>query len=204
VGRSKTPRKKTRTTVTDRARKANAKRGNPTGGRKKKTGGGPAISDVELLFRLRIVERALIDGQRGAQVVEALAREGRDVPYSTVSQYQRRVRDKWAAEDDQLRPIWRERQMRKLHDIAAKLERQQAWGHWVNVQRLIADVEGNNAPTKVEVTQREQFDGWTPKELRAFIASEGETVPERFDARGEQDGARGPEWPGNGEHATVH
>lgn len=151
--------------------------------------GGTSTSDSEQLFRLRVVEQAIIDGKRGGQIREALKDVGRDIPYSTVERYMRRVRDKWAHEDSLLRPIWRERQMRKLHDVADRLERGGHWGHWIACQKLIADLEGNLAPVKVEHKNVEEFDGWTVEELEAYVASKGQVRPERFVEGG---GAAGP------------
>jgi hypothetical protein len=175
--------------VASRAANANAKGGAITedapqrprrGGHYKGGPGGGATSDSEQLFRLRIVEQAIIDGKRGGQILEVLKGHGRDISYSTLSMYMRRVRDKWAHEDSLLRPIWRERQMRKIHDVADRLERGGHWGHWIACQKLIADLEGNLAPVKVEHKQVEEFDGWTVEELEAYVASKGQVRPERF------------------------
>lgn len=158
--------------------------------------GGKRITDAELLYRLRVVEQALIDGKRGGEILDVLKNEhSRDVPYSTVASYMQRVRDKWEQEDAMLRPLWRERQLRKLHDVAATLEGKSEWGNWVKVQRLIADLEGNLAPVKVEHSQADPFEGWSLDELRRFIDTKGKEVPQR--ARGESGGAGngGTVWP---------
>lgn len=176
-------------TVTERALESDEKYGSITEvspGRRPKNGGnykggpgGAVTSDAEQLFRLRIVEQAIIDGKRGGQIVEELKKHGRVLTYNTAAMYMRRVRDKWALEDSLLRPIWRERQMRKLHDVAERLERGGYWGHWVSVQKLIADLEGNLAPVKVEHRQVEEFEGWTVEELETYVESKGQIRPAR-------------------------
>lgn len=174
------------------------------GGPKKKRIGGDRISQAELLYRLRIVEQALIDGMRGGQVMEhlnSIVGQKKPIPYTTVSHYMGRVKDKWEAEDKMLRPIWRERQLRKLHDVAHKLETQAAWAHWIAVQKLIADLEGNLAPVKVEHSHRDEFEGWTLEELREYIASDGKRIPERALTAGEGAGKTGSVF-SSGE--TVH
>lgn len=193
MAKGTTKEKRKSSSVGERARKSAKKNGEIAAGkgRRRRTGGNP-ISDVEMLYRLRIVEAALIDGKRGAEIIEALALEGRVVPYSTVCDYMRRVRDKWEQEDSLLRPLWRERQLRKLHDVAAKLEKGMNWGHWVNVQKLIAQVEGNLAPQKLEVEHHsDPFDGWTIEELRRFVESEGKEIPSRFGETGPELGVSG-------------
>lgn len=155
---------------------------------------GGATSDAELLYRLRVVEQAIIDGKRGAQIQEELKNHGRTVPYTTVMGYTRKVRDKWSHEDSLLRPIWRERQMRKLHDVAAILEAGGHWGHWVAVQKLIADLEGNLAPVKVEHKQVDQFEGWTVEELERYVESGGQFRPSRVAQESGGVGEGGMEW----------
>lgn len=142
--------------------------------------GGKSTPDCELLYRLRVVEACLLDGKRGGEIIEELQAHGRTVPVSTVNHYIVRIRDKWEQEDSLVRPIRRERQTRKLHDVARKLEALGAWGHWIAVQKLIADLEGNLAPVKVEHSKADPFEDWSLDELRSYIESKGESVPERF------------------------
>lgn len=195
----KTTSKKTKPpSVGDRAQKAIAKKGVVTaknGRRKPPKGKGATLSDADLLLRLRIVEQALIDGKRGGQVLEELnAALSLNVPYSTCADYMRRVRDKWELEDSMLRPIWRERQMRKVHEIAKEIEKDRAWGHWISAQRLIADLEGNLAPVKVDVTHRDQFEDWELDELKRYVKSEGKEIPERFAKESQIGGSEGAVW----------
>jgi hypothetical protein len=136
------------------------------------------ISGAEMLHRLRVVEQAIIDGKRGGEIVQHLEEEHKiTVAYNTVKKYMARVRDKWESEDAVLRPIWRQRQLTKLHQVALKMENSKAWGPWVSCQRLIADVEGNLQPVKVQQMEADPFEGWTTEELRAFVRSEGKIRP---------------------------
>jgi len=137
-------------------------------------------TQAEELFRLRVVEQAIMDGKRGGQIIELFADlHNRTISANQLTRYMGMVRDKWEAEDSLLRPMWRERQIRKLHDIAGKLETLAAWSHWIAVQKLIADLEGNNAPLKVEQKTVDEFDGWSLEQLREFVKSEGETEFQR-------------------------
>ena len=190
------PKQRPRGNVSPRAERETSANGNVPSGRKNRGkvpgSGGPATPDCELLFRMRIVEKCLLDGMRGGEIIEALQAEGRTVPVSTVNHYIVRIRDKWNQEDSLLRPIRRERQTRKLHDVARKLEDAQAWGHWVAVQKLIADLEGNLAPVKVEHSQADPFEEWSLDELRAYIDSKGQSEPRRLATASGRLGERGP------------
>jgi hypothetical protein len=67
VGKATTPKRRRPSSAGARARKATAKKGPQKAGKgkRRKPPGGKPTSDAELLFRLRIVEKALIDGKRG-------------------------------------------------------------------------------------------------------------------------------------------
>jgi hypothetical protein len=180
-------------TVGERVEASAEKRGDPIPekGPRRRRGGGLVPTDAELLFRLRVVEAALLDGKRSGGVMEALKDEGRVVPLSTVNGYILRIRDRWEMEDAMVRPMRRERQTRKLHDVAEKLEALGAWGHWIAVQKLIADLEGNLAPVKVEHKQVDQFEDWSLVELREYIDSDGEVIPPRLVADSARRSERG-------------
>lgn len=184
MNEQKTRKGGTRINASTRAKRSIEVRGEQRPGRGQRVkppgSGGKSLTDAELLFRLRIVEACLLDGKRGGEVIEALKEAGRTVPLSTVNHYIVRIRDKWEQEDSLVRPIRRERQTRKLHDVARKLEALGAWGHWIAVQKLIADLEGNLAPVKVEHSKADPFEDWSLDELRSYIESKGESVPERF------------------------
>ena len=156
------------------------------------------IPKAERLFRFRIVEACLRDGKRGAEIVEELQAHGRKVVWSQVSEYIADVKYKWEQEDAQLRPIWRERQLRKLHEVALKLEAPKTWGHWIRLQELIAKIEGNMAPEKVDVTTRtDEFEGWTVEELRQYVETDGRQIPIRFKpAQASTGDSEGVPWDG--------
>lgn len=193
------------------------KTGNPSSGapvknKKKRTPPpkGGLIPKAERLFRFRLVEASLRNGKRGAEIMEELHSFGRHVSWAQVSEYIADVRYKWEQEDAQLRPIWRERQLRKLHEIARQIEETKAWGHWIRLQELIAKVEGNFAPEKIDVTTHtDEFEGWTVEELKHYVESDGREIPLRF--RPAQTSSRhGSEVPwesaegGNGRAGTIH
>jgi len=172
VAETENRKKARKTTVSERAMRRAAGRHE----RKR----GKRIPDAELLLRMRYVEQALIDGKRGQGVVDFLKEKKINVKYGTVVSYMQRVRDRWEEDDALLRPIWRERQLRKLHDVAYELESMKEWKYWIQVQKLIAHIEGNLAPTQHKVeTKTDAFEDWTLQELRDFVDTKGEAMPER-------------------------
>ena len=172
-------------------------------GKAKSKGSTGSVTRTELLYRLRIVEQALVDGKRGAEILAVLAASGRKVSPGTLTRYIRMVRDKWGEEDALMRPIWRERQLRKLHDVAFKLEQSEAWSQWIQAQRLIADIEGNLAPTQVDHhLSVDPFDEWKLDELERYVQSQGRVIPARFADGSETTPALGEVEPGESE--TVH
>lgn len=193
-----TPRKPVGTTALDRAEASNEKREKARAKRKKqgeKFGEPGSITDAEALLRLRIVEQCLVDGKSVGAIMQELEEvHDRKLTYSAVSRYIVKVRDKWAREDALTGPVRRERQLRKLHEIAFRLEGLQAWGHWLGVQKLIADIEGNNAPLKVEHAPAEPFEGWSLKELQTYVESGGKAVPGRLAGGGEATGQGNQPW----------
>jgi hypothetical protein len=145
-------------------------------------GGGPnkvATSRAERLFRLRVVEEAMVEGKRAAEVQEVLAAVGRVVPTRTVADYIRAVRLKWEEEDRIHRKSTRARQLRDLYQTAALMKKSRAWASWVATQKLIADLEGN-VPERGQLpdeTPAGDFDGWSQEELDSYIVSGGEAEP---------------------------
>lgn len=135
-------------------------------------------SDAERLFRFRVVEEALRDGKRGSEIMDLLSEKGRKCTWTTVSQYISDVIYKWEMEDAQLRPVWRERQLRKLHNVASLLELRGKWNVWIRVQELIAKIEGNLSPTKIDVSAQDDFEGWSLDELTRYI--QNNEIPERL------------------------
>lgn len=171
---------------------------------------GNKITKAERLFRFRVVEQSMRDGKRGAEIMEDLHAVGRHCLWPMVSEYIADVRYKWEMEDAQLRPIWRERQLRKLHEVSLKLEGPKTWNQWIRVQELIARVEGNLAPEKVDVTTRtDEFEGWSVTELRQYVETDGRFIPERFrSARASKGNGSSLPWEhaskGNGAAGSMH
>lgn len=129
-----------------------------------------ALACAAVPLHLRLIERFLIMGKRGGQIIEAIHKEhGIMIDPGLFWDYVERIRDKWEREDRLLRPIWRERQLRKLHDVAERLEQKELWQSWIQLQKMIADIEGNYAPIKVEARAVDPFEGWTAEELQLFV-----------------------------------
>jgi len=190
-------------------KKSRGKHGNKKPG-KPPAGGGPnrvQTSRAERLFRLKVVEEAMVSGKRAAAVQEALAKAGRVVPARTVGDYIRAVRLKWEEEDKLHSRSTRQRQLRDLYATAEEMKANRAWASWVSCQKLIADLEGNfpkdDGPTATDAP--EDFAGWSREELDAYIASGGEAEPSWIKAAREagQAPSRGNghdrDWPDDGD-----
>lgn len=163
-------------------KRARKKTGNLKGG-KPPAGGGPdrvQTTRAERLFRLRVVEEAMIEGKRAAAVQEALAKVGRAVPARTVTDYIRAVRLKWEEEDKLHSGATRQRQLRDLYETARSMKAAKAWSAWVATQKLIADLEGNFPKDDglPDGAGSEDFSGWSDEELDAYIESGGVKEPD--------------------------
>ena len=151
------------------------------------SGGGIPSSRAEIAMRIRIIEALMLKGYLGRDIQRTLERQFRKkLTWFTVSKYIRHVAKMWEEEDALMRPYRRARQLRQLHDVADTMLSKEMFREWLDCQRLIARVEGNEAPQQIQVNdQRSRFEGWTVKELENY--AETEEVPPRFvgDAKGE-------------------
>lgn len=164
---------------------------NPQSTNKNRGPGGIKISRAEMLLRIRVVEGLMLRGFLGRDVQRALDKQfGKTIPWYTVQKYIRHVAAMWEEEDALARPYRRARQLRQLHDVADQLMEDKAWREWLETQRLIARIEGNEAPLQHELSVHSKFEGWTVEELEAYAQSNGKTVPKRFQV-GQQSSAIG-------------
>jgi len=123
----------------------------------------------------------MLRGFLGRDVQRALEKQfNKTIPWYTVQKYIRHVASMWEEEDALARPYRRARQLRQLHDVADQLMEDKAWKEWLETQRLIARIEGNEAPQQHEFSVRSKFDGWSVQELETYAQSNGKIVPTRF------------------------
>lgn len=154
---------------------------NPQSTDQNRGSGGKRISRAEMILRVRIVEGLMLRGFLGRDVQRGLEQQFKQtIPWNTVQKYVRHVAAMWEEEDALARPYRRQRQLRQLHDVADQLLDRKAWKEWLETQRLIARIEGNEAPLQHELSVRSKFDGWSVEELESYAASAGKTVPVRF------------------------
>lgn len=135
---------------------------------------------AERLFRLKVVEEAMIKGARGGAIQEALAKVGRVVPQRTITDYIRAIRLKWEEEDKLFSRATRQRQLRNLYLKAESMANGKAWSAWVSCQKLIADLEGNypkDDGAHLGTAGPEDFAGWSETELDQYVESGGEKEP---------------------------
>ncbi len=141
--------------------------------------GGPPTPRAEIILRLRIIEGLMFRGFLGRDIQKALETQFKKrIPWKTVQKYIRHVGAMWEEEDAIARPHRRARQLRQLHDAADELRGNQQWREWIEIQRLIARIEGNLAPTQKDVVIQGKFDGWTIEELEHYVKTQ--EVPARI------------------------
>ncbi len=140
-------------------------------------GGGRRTDIAELQLRLRVVEGLMLRGFMGREVQESLRTiYHKDIPWPTVAKYIRHVAKLWEEEDALARPYRRQRQLRQLYMAADDMLQHDPpmYREWLETQRLIARIEGNEAPQRIELDRADRFDGWSVEELEHY-ANTGET-----------------------------
>lgn len=161
------------------------KRPNPQSTDKNRGPGGKRIARAEMVLRIRVTEGLMLRGFLGRDVQKGLEQQfKKTIPWYTVKKYIRHVAAMWEEEDALARPYRRQRQLRQLHDIADRLldNKPPLYKEWLETQRLIARVEGNEAPQQHEFSVRSKFDGWNVEELEEYARTRGKAIPERFNS----------------------
>jgi len=103
--------------------------------------GGKRISKAEKLRRQHRVEQLMLLGTSRKELVHCMGVEFRCRP-RTVDDYIAAVRQTWAEAAAARRPHERELALRRIENLAKKLEETGAWGPRVALERLRADVCG--------------------------------------------------------------
>lgn len=135
-------------------------------------------ADVELLQQR--IANLMVVGTPKAGILAALAAgvpaskdspgvPGIAMPPRTLDDYMHRVRAAWDEEGKQEAPTRRARQLRRLYGHIRTMIQRGRYNDLANMERLIAQVEGNLAPMKVETgPPKRGWDDLTDDELEAF------------------------------------
>ncbi len=148
------------------AAQENRAKGKPPGGKRR------SLADVELLQREIANHMAL--GTPKAGILAALAADSKDrpgieMPPRTLDDYMARVRAQWDEETKAEAPTRRARQLRRLYGHVRTMLNRGRLNDLANMERLIAQIEGNLAPIKVEETKPSRgWDSLSDDELEAF------------------------------------
>lgn len=134
----------------------------PPGGKRR------SIADVDLLTRE--IGNLMVLGTPKAQILAALLKEhGLDMPPRTLDDYMARVRANWDAEMREELPTRKARQTRRLMGHIRTALARGKLGDVAQLERLVAQIEGNLAPMKIETgPPKRGWDDLTDEELESF------------------------------------
>lgn len=140
--------------------------------------GGKRRGVAEVKTRTELVEQFMSYGAPRAAIRAALERNGLPMPERTLDEYMRRVREQWAREDDDQRPTRRARQLLRLYAQVRVLTEAKRHRDVLERERLIAQIEGNLAPLKVESTVRRRgWDDLSEADLEYIRKNDGKLPP---------------------------
>lgn len=123
------------------------------------------------------VETLMLYNVSGPEIRRALAQNGVEVSERSLDDYSRRIRDQWAADAAAARATARERQLSRLYGQVRALQRDgKHHGEVREREKLIAKIEGNLAPLKLEVVEKSSWDDLTPEQLD-YMAKNGGKLP---------------------------
>ena len=157
----------------------NAKQSKPPGGKRR------AQHEVEVIFDR--VEYLMAYGMPVSKIKTTLMQEMR-IPPRTVEEYAKRVRTVWVADAAEERATRRERQIRRIaeHRRDLEIEREKAGDYREKAAKdhaiakdedLIAKIEGNFEPEKVEIISRVGWEDLSPESIEKIIAGKGKLPP---------------------------
>lgn len=154
------------------AGRENRAKSQPPGGKRRNA------ADVELLQQR--IGNLMLMGVQKAGILAALAtpelddkkkviREGIVMPPRTLDDYMRRVREAWEEEGKEESPTRRQRQLRRLQGHIRTMVARGKYDALANMERLVAQIEGNLAPVKIETgPPKRGWDSLSDDELEAF------------------------------------
>ena len=131
------------------------------------------------MVRIRAIERLILNGHSGKGLVVALSEDlGRVYRWAEIKNDVKSVCVALSEADDIEAPAFRARQRLQLHAAARLMWVKGHIGKWTKIQRLIANLEGNDAPKKIDIRKANEFEGWTIQDLDMF--AETGKVPKRI------------------------
>lgn len=167
-----TPRRKPPRDAANAPAQENRANRKPPGGKRR------SLADVDQLTRE--IGNLMVLGVNKAGILAALAKgepatkdkpavPGIEMPPRTLDDYMARVRASWDEEAKSEAPTRKARQMRRLNGHLRTMLARGRFNDVVNLERLIAQIEGNLAPMKVETgPPKRGWDDLTDEELEQF------------------------------------
>lgn len=114
------------------------------------TGPRPPLPPVERRKMLRMLTVLMARGLSNVDQNRILKKRF-GLGSKAVERHRRRIYEQWAAEDDERRPYLKARQLARLHRGLDKAYRTGQWTAISALERLIAQIEGNLDPVKLQV-----------------------------------------------------
>lgn len=140
---------------------------------------GVVVSLVEVRKRTEFIENALVAGISASRITRA-ARDQFGMPAPSVKNYIARIRERWAEEERDSRPFYKQQSIRRIYGHISAARAEKNWSAIAQLEKLLADIQGTKEPIAVQIdvdaTMKEAalhvIANLTPERRRALITEQ--------------------------------